>query len=1182
LGAWWDSRDAQVWDAWTGRSVLNLALPGSRLTLGFDAEAVLGVLTDKGKLTRWSLKGAKPVEGPAAFGPVSLAALAPDGKSVAIIPGPAEVSPPPGVPSLVDAKPATPGPGRAGEKDRSGRVLLLDMATGRSLHELDLVEKDPPRALRFSGDGRRLAALAPGSIITAWDLTGEPTRVKIGPLSPGIVSLALPPDGSTLVTAGPGNRAQVWDLSSGSLRASLEGHQAAVRSLAFAPDGATLVTAGADWTARLWDVRSRRLLATLATHNAPIHVVRIAADGRALATCGEDGRVLIWDATTGLVRGELPTGAEPWEEETKPRTLAFSPDGKTLATGDPGGRVRLWDVGTFRELRSLGGAGPVQGLAYAPDGGVLYAIDSLGALLAWSVASGEPQPGATWLHASGLALAVSRSGAIVAIGFTDGRIRLWDASRRQTIHSLQEAEGEINGLSFSPDGKTLASGSAGGTIRLWDTETGQARGVLYGHTAVQDLAFSPEGHRLVSAGGEGSILLWDAEQRLPSEGLLSHPQALSRLAFTPDGRTLAVGDALGQVDLWTPAGTEGRLVLQAHLGRIAALSFMPDGRTLATAADWEVKLWNAADGRERGSGLPHHGAVKALAIRPDGKVMTSAGADRTIRVWDLSSIDDPREQPALEGHDATVTCLAYSPDGLRLFSGDVDGGLRLWNPTLRRPLVAWAGHDGAVTDLAISPDGKALASAGGDGTVRLWDPVSGRSRALLKGHAGPVLAAAFSPDGRLLASCSADRTIRLWDAVEGREIQVLRGHVGTVNDVIFSPDGATLASASDDHLAIAWSVADAATAPVGSPLATPLANPSSLAARERLDQRTRQTLAILQKLEKPIAMAFPNETPLEDVLRYIKLATQGPDDSGIPIHVDPVGLQEADRTMTSPVRIDVEGIPLKNALELLLRELGLVYRVADGLLTITSSEQGDALYDGANQFQRRSADLGDPMLKRILQELEKPIAMRFPNETPLEDLLKYVRQATQWPNDNGLVFYVDPLGLTEADKTLSSPITYDQEGVPLRKSLKEILAQLGLVYVIGNGYLTITSRESAAQDQNDYRTWSRRTSKLLETHIDLRFDEPRSLGQILSAILDKTQGARHQILDIVLEEPLDEKGGLRRGPGPLQGIKITYSSSGETLRESLKAITARAGLAYEESKGVVRIFDPTRPRVRNP
>src|SRR5215218_8713095 len=88
-------------------------------------------------------------------------------------------------------------------------------------------------------------------------------------------------------------------------------------------------------------------------------------------------------------------------------------------------------------------------------------------------------------------------------------------------------------------------------------------------------------------------------------------------------------------------------------------------------------------------------------------------------------------------------------------------------------------------------------------------------------------------------------------------------------------------------------------------------------------------------------MSFANETPLEDVLKYIKSATTGANDNGIPIYVDPVGLQEAEKTMTSPVTLDLEGVPLKTTLRLMLKQLGLTYSVKDGLLTITAENSED-------------------------------------------------------------------------------------------------------------------------------------------------------------------------------------------------------------------------------------------------
>jgi hypothetical protein len=97
------------------------------------------------------------------------------------------------------------------------------------------------------------------------------------------------------------------------------------------------------------------------------------------------------------------------------------------------------------------------------------------------------------------------------------------------------------------------------------------------------------------------------------------------------------------------------------------------------------------------------------------------------------------------------------------------------------------------------------------------------------------------------------------------------------------------------------------------------------------------------KLQEPIPFQFPDETPLEDVLKYIKEVTRGPKDSGIPIYVDPVGLQEAEKTMQSTVTLVMEGIPLASSLKLVLGQLGLLYFVdKDGLLVIKCETSDDA------------------------------------------------------------------------------------------------------------------------------------------------------------------------------------------------------------------------------------------------
>jgi hypothetical protein len=97
---------------------------------------------------------------------------------------------------------------------------------------------------------------------------------------------------------------------------------------------------------------------------------------------------------------------------------------------------------------------------------------------------------------------------------------------------------------------------------------------------------------------------------------------------------------------------------------------------------------------------------------------------------------------------------------------------------------------------------------------------------------------------------------------------------------------------------------------------------------------------ILDALERPIPMRFDGEATLESLLNHIKRATATPTPPGIPIYVDPIGLQEAERSLQSTVQLDLEGVPLKETLRLSLKQLGLAYQVKGGYLWLTSEEEG--------------------------------------------------------------------------------------------------------------------------------------------------------------------------------------------------------------------------------------------------
>ena len=99
--------------------------------------------------------------------------------------------------------------------------------------------------------------------------------------------------------------------------------------------------------------------------------------------------------------------------------------------------------------------------------------------------------------------------------------------------------------------------------------------------------------------------------------------------------------------------------------------------------------------------------------------------------------------------------------------------------------------------------------------------------------------------------------------------------------------------------------------------------------------------AINDLLEQPIPLKFPTETPLEEVLKYVKEHLKGKDGKSVPIYVDPRALEVEEKTMTSPITIDIEGVPLRTTLRLALAQIDLVYRVEDGVLMIGARPDED-------------------------------------------------------------------------------------------------------------------------------------------------------------------------------------------------------------------------------------------------
>jgi WD40 repeat protein len=254
--------------------------------------------------------------------------------------------------------------------------------------------------------------------------------------------------------------------------------------------------------------------------------------------------------------------------------------------------------------------------------------------------------------------------------------------------------------------------------------------------------------------------------------------------------------------------------LDGHIGGVSGVCAVRVGgrQLLATAgADRTVRVWDPATGAERTCLTGHTGGVTGVcAVRAGGRdLLASASYDRTVRVWDPAT---GAEQTCLTGHNSGVSgvCAVRVGDRDLLASVSYDRTVRVWDPTTGEEQARLIGHISRVSGVcAVRVGGRdLLASAGYDRTVRVWDPATGAEPFRLHGHTDTVsgVCAVRVGDRDLLASASYDRTVRVWDPATGAKPFRVNGHTNWVSGVcaVRVDDQDLVASASADRTVRIW------------------------------------------------------------------------------------------------------------------------------------------------------------------------------------------------------------------------------------------------------------------------------------------------------------------------------------------------------------------------------------------
>ena len=339
---------------------------------------------------------------------------------------------------------------------------------------------------------------------------------------------------------------------------------------------------------------------------------------------------------TGLSRGQrvrlrqsrvgpFPHGVDQVQADAPVMGLAFSTDGSVVAAA-VGAQVRLYDPLTLRLLDVLPLPDKATTVAIGPWDQFLAAGAVDGTVTLWDLHGRIPrgQIGAAGYTADGPAepgpavnaLAFGTNPPMLAIGYRDGTVGLWDAgadrpSFRNTL-TLTDA-GSITAMAFQPGADRLAIGQESGRILLWRVDR-DAEQTLSAHDGpVRAVVYSEGGASIASAGSDRMVKLWVAQG---SDFTLSrvfgdHDDAAEAVAFSRGSQILASAGLDGNTVLRQPDEIV-RTLVAAEGGGLTSLVFSPDGTQLVSGS------WNGTIQLMQVSGIETR---RPLQVEPQDAVL---------------------------------------------------------------------------------------------------------------------------------------------------------------------------------------------------------------------------------------------------------------------------------------------------------------------------------------------------------------------------------------------------------------------------------------------------------------------------------------------------------------------------------------------------------------------------------
>ena len=253
-------------------------------------------------------------------------------------------------------------------------------------------------------------------------------------------------------------------------------------------------------------------------------------------------------------------------------------------------------------------------------------------------------------------IAFSPDGRFLASGGDDYVLKLWSVPHKHHIatreHITDRTRSQVKAVTFSPNGKMIATG--GRHAKLWDTYTHNQIVTFKHHDWVWAVAFSSDGKLLVTGDNSGQVNIWDIQRQRAVTQFYADSDSVYTVQFSPDDQILAAAGYEGKVKLWTVPDWIPHGTLTSN-GTISDISFSPDSSTLAATSYKSIHLWTVDTGENIATLTGHTDWVRATDFSSDGSTLISGGADRTVRIWDVTPYNALNQD--------TVRIVYFTPRG---------------------------------------------------------------------------------------------------------------------------------------------------------------------------------------------------------------------------------------------------------------------------------------------------------------------------------------------------------------------------------------------------------------------------------------------------------------------------------------------------------------------------------------